>query len=103
MTLFLIRNSFTCASTGFSQFKTYVDKILEFYQTLFAVTKYCTGFGATYNPRFIEGKNLEYECCLILKGCDKYLPYMHYRHGFLNVNLYMAYLTANAWKISRNV
>ena len=29
-----------------------------------------------------------YSTLTLLKGCDNYLPYMHYRHSFLNVNLY---------------
>lgn len=51
-------------------------------------TKYCTRFGATYNPRFIDGNNAEDNCCKILKGCNHSIPYMHYRHGYFNANLY---------------
>ena len=51
-------------------------------------TKFCTRFGATYNPKYNDGDSKEDECCKILKGCEMQIPYMHYRHGYLNVNMY---------------
>ena len=54
----------------------------------FAGTQFCTRFGSSYHPKFNDGLNPEDECCKLLKGCDNYIPYMHYRHGFLNAHLY---------------
>lgn len=48
-------------------------------------TKFCSRFGSAYHPRYNEADNQEDECCRVLKQCDFTIPYLTYRHGYLNV------------------